>query len=140
MKTCLDCLGKEEDGAKFSPNRKVCNQCRWTRRKIRVELEGRMGGKSPEKIGVRFPRVTDFHILWSPKSEYPRGHYFGNGEFVETLKAGLFTMGMIVRSRDKKYVVCGSGSADLWLKKLGYPLNAVFPEQWLVQVDGQARR
>ena len=140
MRVCLDCLGKEEDGAKFSPNRKVCNQCRWKRRKIRAELEGRMGGKSPEKIGVRFPRVTDFHILWSPKNGYPRGHYFNNGEFVETLEAGMFALGMIVKSREKKFVVCGEGRANLELKKRDYPLNARFPKQWLKEINGRARR
>ena len=141
---CIDCLRGEGEGATFSKKKTICNQCRWKRRKKRMELEvlgvGRKGGRLPDTLGTRFPRATDFHTLWSPKNGYPRGHYFNNGEFRETLRQGLFVMGMIVRSREKKYVVCGDGSANLVLKKRGYPLKARFPEQWLTEINGRARR
>ena len=84
--------------------------------------------------------MTDFHVLWSPRNGYRRGRYFNNSEFKATLEDGLFALGMIVKAREKKFVVCGSGSENLELKKRDYPLKAKFPEQWLVEINGRARR
>ena len=79
---------------------------------------------------------TCFHTLWCPNSEYPKDHYFSNGDFKTTLENGLFTLGMIVSNRGKKHVVCGDGHASLKLKKLDYPTGTRFPKQWLTEAEG----
>lgn len=84
-------------------------------------------------------RGVDYLILWCPRLEYPKMHHFSSGEFIATLEQGYMTPGMIVGCNDKRYVVCVDGRSSLRIKKMGYPEDVKFPEQWLTEVNGRAR-
>ena len=81
-----------------------------------------------------FGRNTVVEIVKCPNNEYPKGNRFRSGDFHNTLQAGHWTLGMVVKIEGKKYAVCGNGIVMRTLKRLGYPLDVRLPQQWLTEV------
>ena len=147
MQICVRC-GKTNEVVSFSTMErkdgtlyyyKQCTECVWKRDKRRKKaikegniLKGRPGA-------VKRPRKGSVWVLWTPNNEYPRGNYFNNSEFMDTLKAGVWTLGMLVKIQEQKYAVCGNGVVMRTMKQLGYPLGVSLPEQSLIEVNGRAR-
>ena len=78
-------------------------------------------------------------VVRCPRDIFPRGNCiawssFGNGRLPSTLDDGYFPLGMVIEYQEKQYVVCGDGRWWLRQKKLGYPPQVPYPEQWLTEI------
>lgn len=147
MKICVRC-GETDNVVSFESRErkdgtiyhyKQCNGCVNLRKKKRREAvrSGRI--LAGRKGAAKRPMRGSVWVLWCPNGDYPRGSYFNNSEFRETLNEGYWPLGMLVEIKEQKYAVCGSGIAMRTWKRLGYPLNIEWPEQTLAEVNGRAR-
>jgi len=147
VRICVTC-GKTDEVVSFATKKRKdgtlyhyrqCTECVWKRTKRRRAAE-RAGWTIKSKRGaVKRIKQGSVHVLWCPNNEYPKGNYFNNGEFMDTLKAGVWTLGMLIKIQEQKYCVCGNGFVMRTLKQLNYPLGIDLPEQSLVEVNGRAR-
>ena len=147
IRICIRC-GKTDKEVRFDrqvrPNgtvyiRPVCGQCIWKYNKKRAGLVRQ--GLIPQGIPGRAKRPMrgSVYVLWCPNEEYPRGNFFNNAEFRETLNEGYWPLGMLIKIKEQKYAVCGSGVVMKTWRQLNYPLNVEWPEQWLIEINGRAR-
>ena len=124
---CIAC-GKTDDEVYFGGQYARCGECRW---KLRVRSrEGKTHKVKPAK--VKYARSTVVEVIRCPHNEYQRHSTFDGGDFKESLKAGVWTLGMIVEINKKRYAVCGNGVVARTLKRLDY--KARLRRQWLMEV------
>ena len=120
---------------------KKCAECKYKRDKARYKsfAEGTELIPKGSKEKVKRPRKGSVWVLWCPNNKYPRGSFFNNSEFKDTLSEGYWPLGMLVKIQEQKYAVCGNGVVMRTLKQLGYPLEVELPKQSLNEVNGRAR-
>ena len=139
MRICIAC-GKTDDEVYFGKKTKRasgythtpkrCSRCVYRlRRRAKPYTQS-------NRAKVHFKRSTVAEVVSCPKNEY-QGTFYG-GDFKDTLRAGYWTLGMIVRIDDKKYAVCGNGLVMKTMKRLGYPADVKLPAQWLAEVTQEA--
>ena len=71
-------------------------------------------------------------VVRCPHNEYSPHSTFDGGDFRASLKAGVWTLGMIVDIDKKRFAVCGYGVVARTLKRLDY--KARLRPQWLMEV------
>ena len=124
---CIAC-GKTDDEVYFGGQYARCGECRW---KLRVRSRaGKTHKTRPAK--VKYMKTTVVKVIQCPHNEYPQDSVFAGGDFRASLKAGVWTLGMIVEINKKRYAVCGNGVVARTLKRLDY--KAKLRRQWLMEV------
>jgi hypothetical protein len=118
---------------------KRCAECKYKKDKARQKAQAEGTVLKGRKQMAKRPRISSVWVLWCPKDAYQRGSFFNRSEFKATLREGYWPLGMLVKIREQKYAVCGSGVVARTWKRLGYPLNVEWTEQWLMEVNGRAR-
>ncbi len=124
---CIAC-GKTDDEVYFGGQYARCGECRW-------KLRGRSrAGRSHKarRAKVKYGRTTVVEVVKCPHNEYAKHAQFDGGDFRTSLKAGVWTLGMVVEINKKQYAVCGNGVVARTLKRLDY--EARLRPQWLMEV------
>lgn len=147
MRICIRC-GQTDETVSFTTlerkdgtlyHYRQCTGCVWKRNKARLEANKEGTILKGRRDAAKRPMRDSVWVLWCPNGDYPRDSYFNNSEFRETLNEGYWPLGMLVKIKEQKYAVCGSGVMARTWKQLGYPLNIEWPEQTLAEVNGRAR-
>lgn len=139
-KICIAC-GETDDRVHFAISVRAsgyeyrdarCTACQWRRREAL-----RRGTAKPLKKAAKwaFGKGAMVEVMWCPHDEFLKGSSFKTGVFHNTLIAGYWTLGMVVKIEDRRYVVCGNGIVMKTMKRLDFPLDVRLPAQWLTEVD-----